>query len=296
MAKSSFVWRLFRALLILGAVLLGLIAFALWYMGIWSVIFPSTHHDTRPPELPAAVGSPAVLVFSKTNQFRHTESIERGTEVLSSIAQRREWGYVHTENGAVFNAEQLQRFDVVVFLNATGDMLSDEQEMAFQNWVEAGGGWFGIHAAGDGSHTGWRWYMEQLLGALFTAHILGPQFQVATVITEDGLHPLAEGLPAAWEHNEEWYSWEQSPRGSGFHVIATVDEGTYTPLQNFMGQSRDLSMGDHPIYWARCVGKGRAVYSALGHNADAYDNPPMRQLLDNALRWAINGEGQACDL
>lgn len=257
------------------------------YTGAWNALFPSSDHDTVAPELPASLGSPAVLVFSKTNGFRHVEGIEGGGRALAAIAVDKQWEVYATENGAVFNDDHLARFDVVVFLSASGDMLSASQEQAFQRWLEAGGGWLGIHAAGDGSHAGWQWYMDNLIGAKFTAHPMNPQFQSASVAVEASEHPVMLDLPATWNHVEEWYSWEDSPRERGFTILATVDENSYTPVQNFMGKENDLRMGDHSIMWSNCVGQGRSVYTAMGHKADAFDNQDFRRILENSLVWLV---------
>ncbi|MEZ5571818.1 MAG: ThuA domain-containing protein [Halioglobus sp.] len=266
----------------------------IWNIGAWHLVFPSHQHDTVAPTLPKGLASPAVLVFSKTNAFRHKEGIEGGLKVLQSIATQHQWGLFHTENGAVFNPKDLARFDAVVFLNASGDMLSDQQESAFQSWLEAGGGWLGIHAAGDSSHLAWKWYRDNLIGATFTAHILGPQFQRATVLLEHQQHPVLQGVPDIWEHEEEWYSWERSPRAEGFTILATLDEGSYTPEQKFMGKVTDLRMGDHPVVWTNCIQRGRSVYMAMGHKAEAFEQPQVRRLIDNALTWLIADSAEGC--
>jgi uncharacterized protein len=261
---------------------------SIWNVGAWHLVFPSEQHDTVAPAIPNDLASPAVLVFSKTNSFRHKEGIAGGAKLLREIAAQHKWGLFHTENGAVFNARDLARFDVVVFLNASGDILDAEQERAFETWLQAGGGWLGIHAAGDSSHLGWQWYRDNLIGATFTAHIMGPQFQRATVVLENHQHPVLRELPDIWQHEEEWYSWERSPRVEGFTILAVLDEDSYTPVQEFMGQSRDLRMGDHPVVWSKCVGSGRSVYAAMGHKAQAFEQPQVRQLLGNALAWLID--------
>ena len=261
-----------------------------WQVGAWNILFPSSQHDITPPGKFGDITPPAVLVFSKTNQFRHKEGIAGGTKAFVEISEELGLSMFATENGAVFNDRDLALFDVVVFLNATGDMLSADQESAFESWLEGGGGWLGVHAAGDGSHAAWSWYMENLIGANFTAHILGPQFQVATVVTEQEQHPLNQGSALTWQAEEEWYSWDASPRGKGFLVTATVDENTYSPVQNLFGSSRNLAMGDHPISWSNCVGNGRSFYTALGHTAEAFENPSFRRQLENALRWLQGGE------
>ena len=279
---------LFTLLTLSGAALLGA-----WYVGAWNLIFPNDQHDSQAPRLPANLQQPAILVFSKTNSFRHRDGIAGGLRALETIGDNNDLSIFATENGAVFNSEQLAKFSAVVFLNASGDMLSEPQEAAFESWLVAGGGWFGIHAAGDGSHKGWSWYGQNLIGADFTAHILGPQFQVARVEVESSGHPVAQGLPATWEHEEEWYSWERSPRARGFNVLMTIDESSYSPIQNGPGFERDLRMGDHPVVWTNCLGQGKTVYSALGHQKEAFEAPQHLQLLQSALIWLIDSD-QPC--
>ena len=184
----------------------------------------------------------------------------------------------------------LSRFAVVIFHNASGDTLSDDQHLVFQSWLENGGGWIGVHAAGDGSHQDWPWYVENLIGANFTAHIMGPQFQSADVINEIPRHRTMQQLPQTWSHREEWYSWQESPRNKGFTILASIDEDSYTPWQKIAGAETDLRMGDHPVVWSRCIGDGRSLYTALGHQAEAYDNTEYRCLLENAIYWAMDSQ------
>jgi len=269
----------------------GLALGAIWQVGAWHLVFPSHQHDTVAPALPDDLVSPAILVFSKTNAFRHRDGIAGGASAIATLADQHGWGFFHTENGAVFNTRDLAQFSAVVFLNASGDMLSGQQERDFQGWLEAGGGWLGIHAAGDDSHLAWRWYRDNLIGADFTAHIMDPQFQIATVMLENQDHPVLNGMPDIWEHTEEWYSWEQSPRFEGFTILATLDEESYVPVMKFMGKERDLRMGDHPVVWSNCIGSGRSVYMAMGHRAEAFDQPEVRRLIANSLAWLIEGGG-----
>ena len=272
----------------------GLALVATWQVGAWHLVFPSRYHDTVAPALPDNMASPAILVFSKTNAFRHREGIAGGVQAIESLARDHGWGLFHTENGAVFNARDLARFEAVVFLNASGDMLSAAQERDFEAWLQAGGGWLGIHAAGDDSHLAWRWYRDSLIGADFTAHIMDPQFQRATVALANRDHPVLAGLPDAWEHVEEWYSWEKSPRIEGFTILATLDEDSYVPVMKFMGEERDLRMGDHPVVWSSCIGNGRSVYMAMGHRAEAFEQPQVRRLIANSLDWFFNDANEGC--
>jgi type 1 glutamine amidotransferase len=255
---------------------------------------PSDAKETVPPVLPDDLGRPALLLFTKTNGFRHAEGIEGGVAFYEELANEQGWSLFHTENGAVFNARDLARFDATLWLNTSGDTLTDDQKQDFRGWLEAGGGFVGSHAAGDGSHT-WPWYREAIIGVDYNRHIMGPQFQEARVVVEDRAHPAMQGIPPEWLHTEEWYSFTESPRPiSGVQVLAHVDESTYTPRIDFLWFDEDISMGDHPAIWTRCAGKGRIFYSILGHRREAFEDETHRRILEGAVRWAAGLAGSGC--
>ncbi len=269
----------------------------IWWFGAWNLLFPKHTYESTPPEIAESFGEESrlrVLSFSKTNAFRHHEGIQGAQTLFGELAAKRNWALFQTENSAVFGAEHLARFDVVVFANASGDTLSDKQDLAFQKWLEDGGGWVGIHAAGDGSHSEWTWYQDNLLGGAFIGHIMGPQTQQARVVVENRTHPVTKGLPADFSHSEEWYSWDSSARTHGFDVLLTVDESSYSPFVKGLGPERDVRMSDHPIVWSRCIGNGRAIYSAMGHWAAAFEDPNHARLLENAIEWAGDESASDC--
>jgi uncharacterized protein len=278
---------------ILIALLLVAIGLAIWIgPKAYSALHPSHEHDKVTPAVPASFPHPAVLVFSKTNGFRHDEAIDAGKTMFRELAAKQGWSVYETENGAVFSPGVLSRFKVVVFSNASGDMLADGQRAALQGWIEAGGGFVGIHAAGDDSHKFWPWYYTQVIGTNFVGHSLWPHLAMATIHVEAADHPVMAGLPVVWSREDEWYSFDKSVRGKeGFRVLATLDESTYK--RGGPGSAK-LSMGkDHPIVWSHCQAKGRVLYSALGHTGESYAEAPFRALVTNAVTWAMRPE--PCD-
>jgi type 1 glutamine amidotransferase len=280
------------------AALLAAAAVALAGCDALRVFFPSHAHETVPPELPADLPAPALLVFTKTNGFRHEEAIPVGVAKIEEIARRRGWSVFHTENGAVFGEAQLQRFQATVWHQVSGDVLDEAQRAALKRFLEAGGGWVGIHGAGGDRSYDWPWYVEELVGAQFIGHTMGPQFQTATWLNEDRSHPASARLPEQWQHEEEIYSFARSVRPlAGFRVLVSVDEATYSPREKILWMDRDLAMaaGDHPMVWHHCVGRGRALYSALGHQAKSYAEPEMEALLEGAMAWALRLEGEGCE-
>ena len=252
-------------------------------------------YDSVPPRLatPAArPGAPRVLLFEKINGFKDTPSVNAAHAALEAMAQRKGWALVTTDKGSAFTPAILRRFDAVIWNNISGDVLTLTQRRAFQNWMQAGGGFVGIHgSAGDPVYF-WDWYVDSLLGARFAGHPLNPQFQTATVRLDDKTHPAGQGLPASWEMNEEWYSFKNNPRASGSRIIATLDETTYSPQG---GPGMNLRMGaDHPIAWSRCIGRGRMFYSAIGHRPERYADAVYVQMLEQAVGWAADKSGGDC--
>lgn len=249
-------------------------------------------YEKDPPAMPAAFPRPAILVFSKTNAFRHEEAIPAANALFARFAKDNGWGYFQTENGATFSPEILSRFDAVIFNNVSGDVFTPDQRAAFRAFLENGGGYVGIHAAGDNSHKEWDWYMSDIIGTTFTGHPMNPQFQNATVRAEDTSNPAMRDVPAAWDRVDEWYHFDKPARKPGYSVLLTLDESTF-PNKEIFG--KNLAMGkDHPIAWSHCVNKGRALYSAMGHQGSAYAEPVYMAFLLGATKWALRLDGEGC--
>jgi type 1 glutamine amidotransferase len=210
-----------------------------------------------------------ILVFSETAAFRHS-SIDEGVTAIRKLGAENNFQVDASEESSLFTDENLALYDAVVFLSTTGDVLNAEQQAAFERYIQAGGGYVGIHAASDTEYT-WKWYGE-LVGAYFRGH---PAQQTASIDIEDADDHSTIGLPERWTRFDEWYDFkpinfeetgnlDYSPRGQ-VHVLATLDESTYT------GEATGTT--DHPISWCQRFDGGRSWYTALGHTEASYLEP-----------------------
>src|SRR6266496_1584383 len=107
---------------------------------------------------------PVVLVFSKTTGFRHS-SIPNGKAAIMKLGQENGFDVDTTENADIFNEDSLEKYAAVIFLSTTGNVLDYKQEAAFERYIQAGGGYMGIHAASDCEYD-WGWY-GRMVGAYF---------------------------------------------------------------------------------------------------------------------------------
>src|SRR5690348_2523131 len=98
----------------------------------------------------------SLLVFTKTAGFRH-DAIPAAVKALQDLASEKKWEMVATEDAGSFTADNLAKFDSVVFLLTTGDVLDEAQQKAFETYIEGGGGYVGVHSATDTEYD-WDWY------------------------------------------------------------------------------------------------------------------------------------------
>ena len=241
------------------------------------------------PVAPAAANASGqhrfkALVFSKTAAFRH-DSIPAAVTAIQRLGARHHFKVDATEDAAAFTDAGLARYDVVIFVSTTGDVLDEAQQGAFERYIRAGGGYAGVHAASDAEYD-WPWY-GGLVGAYFRDHpgSVNEQFQVATVKVLGRDTAATRPLPRRWEREEEWYNFRTNPRGT-VRVLAEVDERTYDP-RGYSVPGGSPGMGrHHPIAWCQPYDGGRAFYTALGHKAEYYSDPLLLAHLLGGIRMA----------
>jgi type 1 glutamine amidotransferase len=209
--------------------------------------------------------SDRILVYTRTTAYRH-DSIPAGVAAVRSLG----FDVDATEDPKALEAP-LDLYAAVVFLSTSGEVLTDEGRARLTAYVEEGGGFVGVHAAACTEYD-WPYYGE-LLGARFARH---PEYQPGKAVIEDHDHPATRHLPAVWDFTDEWYDFRTSPRGT-VRVLASADESSY----------EGGGMGtDHPLVWCREQGAGRVFYTALGHAAEAYEDPDFRAHLLGGINWA----------
>lgn len=176
----------------------------------------------------------------------------------------------------------LSQYQLFIQLNFPPYAWTPTAMAAFQRYIDEGrGGWIGFHHATllgefDG-YPMWPWFSSFMGGIRFTKYI--PTFATGGVNVEAPQHPVMKNLPAHFTiENEEWYTYDRSPRPN-VHVLASVDENTYTPAS-------PIKMGDHPVVWTNEHVKARNVYIFMGHHGELFQNPAFTTLFHNSILWA----------
>ena len=218
---------------------------------------------------------PKVLVFTKTAGWRH-DCIDTAVLAIRQLAKESRFQVEHTEDASQFNEANLKRFSAVVFLCTTGDVLNEAQQLDFERFIQAGGGFVGVHSASDTEYE-WPWF-GKLVGAYFLSH--PAEWQKATVDVVDQTHQSTAHLPKKWQRVDEWYNFKAAP--TGVKVLMTLDEKTY----------KEGTMPDnHPIAWCHDYDGGRGFYTALGHTKASYAEANFLKHILGGIKYAI-GSGR----
>ncbi|MFN8354203.1 MAG: ThuA domain-containing protein [Spirosomataceae bacterium] len=218
-----------------------------------------------------------VLVFSKTAAFRH-QSIEAGKAAFQKMAKEKGFAVDLTEDASQFTADNLKRYNAVVFLNTTGDVLNETQQIDFERYIQAGGGYLGIHAATD-TEYGWPWY-GRMAGAYFLDHPMSPSnVQKGKFFVALKNHWATKMLPDEFERTDEFYSFKNiSP---SINVLVKIDEKSYQGGKN----------GDnHPMSWYQEFEGGRSFYTAMGHTDETFSEPLFLGHLWAGLNYVMGGD------
>lgn len=219
---------------------------------------------------PVAAKKKKVLVFSKTAGFHHN-SIKVGVAAIQKLGITNKFEVDTTIDAKKFTPKNLKQYAAVIFLNTTGDVLNDEQQSAFENYIKGGGGYVGVHAATDTEYD-WPWY-GKLAGAWFTDH---PKQQMATLNVVNSNTISTKHLPETWKRKDEWYNFKDISKD--IKVLITIDENSYEGGKN---------TPVHPMAWYHDYDGGRSFVTALGHVEESYTDPLFLQHLLGGIQYAM---------
>ncbi len=224
-------------------------------------------------------GEPRVLVFSKTMGFKHA-SIPKGIEAIQKLGVENNFVVDTTKNAELFDDETLMQYSTIIFLSTTGDVLNAKQEAAFERYIQAGGGFVGVHAATDTEYD-WNWY-GKLVGAYFSSHPQGTP-EADFIIKDKNFGATSFFQDSVWRRTDELYNYKKL--NPDVKVVMTLDEKSYEGGTN----------GDHhPISWYHEYDGGRAFYTGLGHTDESFSEELFLKHLLGGIQYAI-GKNEKLD-
>lgn len=235
----------------------------------------------------------------------HISFVHEANRWFARMGEEHHFQYDSTNDWNKLNADNLARYQVVIFLDTRPDSLP--QRKAFEQYMKAGGAWMGFHFSAfaltpSAYPQNWPWYHEEFLGSgEYKSNTWRPTS--ARLKLEAKKHPIAKGLPSLFSSSpNEWYRWENDLRkAKDIQVLLSIDSSSF-PLGTGPKQSEIWHRGDYPVVWTNK--QYRMIYFNTGHNDMDYEhktnaelshtfgNPVQDKLVLNALLWLGKGQRQ----
>ncbi len=207
-----------------------------------------------------------VLVVTPTTGYPF-ESSEAGVRAIARLGEERDFDVTTTSDLGLIHEDTLRSFKAVVFLNARGAQLDYQQRAHLERFVQAGGGFIGIHAAIEGA-ADWPWY-QAMIGAGHAGY-LTESFEVekSTLTIVDIAHPSTGDLPDSWAPADKW--------------LKVADLSTQAhPLVRF------ASSEAQPVSWYHAFDGGRVFYTGMGHTAKIFSDENFLRHLAGGIEYAL---------
>jgi len=223
-----------------------------------------------------------VLVFTKNGKGYVHENIPASIAALKKLGIENGFTTDTTTNSALFTDNNLKKYDVIIFSNTNNEVFdTEEQRVAFMRYIQAGGGFMGIHSA-SGTERNWKWF-KLMLGATFLRH---PPFQKFTVHVLDKKHPAVKNLSPQWETNDECYLFKEI--NPSIKVLLFSDISTVKEADSSKNIKPDVFGNRYPAAWCQEFDGGRILYTALGHNKEDYSNATYLAHILEGLKWVAD--------
>lgn len=242
-----------------------------------------------------------IAFYTARNDQAHISFVNEANKWFAKMASLNNFEYDSTNDWNNLNSKFLSGYQVVIFLDTRPDSLP--QRIAFENYMEHGGGWMGFHFSAfaltpSDFPQNWDWYHEKFLGSgQYVSNTWRPVSAILKV--EDSLHPVTLGLPSTFKSApNEWYRWQNDLRKNpSIKILLSIDSSSY-PLGTGPKLSEIWHTGYYPVVWTNVSYK--MVYFNMGHNdidyehkydstnktlSYTFDNEIQNKLILKALLW-----------
>ncbi|HCN84075.1 MAG TPA: ThuA domain-containing protein [Sphingobacteriaceae bacterium] len=224
-----------------------------------------------------------VLVYTKNGKGYVHDNIPSAVACIQRLGKQNGFGVVVSDNPADFNDANLKKYNALIFTSTNNDVFdSDEQKVALMRYIQAGGGFVGIHSV-TGTERHWQWF-KRLVGGTFVRHAKHQPFREIII---DTTNASTSFLPRHWDVNDECYfATDINP---DIHVLTLHDLATVTD------ENKPTTYGTvFPSTWCQEFDGGREWYTALGHDKETYSDPVFERFIMGGIQWVI-GENNPLD-
>lgn len=211
-----------------------------------------------------------VLVYTKNGKGYVHDNIPSAVKAIQKLGTEKGFQVEVSEDPSVFTENNLKQYTFLLFPSTNNDVFdTDQQRVAFRRYIEAGGGFVGLHSV-IGTERNWAWF-KMMLGGTFVWH---PKFQPLHIKVIDNQHPSVSGMPSVWTKEDECYFMKEIY--PGIRVVMAHDLAAMNPNEKDLERIKTLSenfSAYYPAVWYQEFDGGSIWITTLGHNKKDYEDP-----------------------
>lgn len=221
-----------------------------------------------------------VLVYTKNGKGYVHDNIPNAIRSIERLSQQLGFKVEVSDQPSVFTQSNLRQYTALIFLSTNNDVFdTDEQRLVFRRYIEAGGGFVGVHSV-IGTERNWKWF-KMMLGGTFAWH---PKFQKYSVKVIDSNHPSTRGLPKIWQKSDECYFMKELY--PGIQVMLAQDLTTLSADEGEKIKAHAAPFTElYPAAWYHHFDGGHIWITALGHDKKDYEDPIFIQHFRQGLAF-----------
>ena len=224
-----------------------------------------------------------VLVYTKNGKGYVHENIAASVKCIQELGKANHFKVDVSDDPAVFSEENLQKYTLLIFSSTNNDVFdNDDQRLAFRKYIEAGGGFVGVHSV-TGTERNWTWF-KMMIGETFSWHA---KFQVFSIKKIAPSHPSMQGVPAIWTKADECYFGKELYPGIKVlmaHDLSTLEKSPPDIISTNAGSFANY----FPAVWCQEFEGGNIWITALGHDKADYQEATFKNHLLQGITFIAN--------
>jgi type 1 glutamine amidotransferase len=224
-----------------------------------------------------------VLVYTKNGKGYVHDNIASAVACIQQLGKTNNFKVDVSEDPSVFTEANLKKYQLLIFTSTNNDVFdNDEQRVQFRRYIEAGGGFVGVHSV-TGTERNWTWF-KMMLGETFSWHAKFQKFSIKNLAPT---HPSMKGVPSLWTKEDECYFGKELY--PGIHVLMAHDLSSLDPSQKEMIVKNAGSFANYyPAVWYQNFEGGNIWVTALGHAKENYQEPTYINHLLQGIKYIAN--------
>lgn len=224
-----------------------------------------------------------VLVYTKNGKGYIHDNIPNAVQCIQQLGITHGFKVDTSASPSVMTENNLKQYTMIIFPSTNNDIFdNNQQRLAFRRYIEAGGGFVGLHSV-TGTERNWKWF-KMMLGGTFAWHA---NFQTFSIKMIDPSHPSMQGVPKVWQKADECYFAKElypGPRVLMAHDITTLNQ-TDTAQKKLINKHAGGYAELYPAVWAYDYDGGHTWVTVLGHHKNDYADPVYMNHVLQGLRY-----------